>query len=441
MEISEPNGSVAAQRSSATGARASPTPSSPYRASASTSGRRSCWSRTPSWCCACSCSWRATESGWPRIRSRRIAEHLPALSRAFRRLRTGVWPLFREIFSLAARQPGACEAMHETGRAGGLFPEWAGIECLVVRDFYHRYTVDEHTLVAIQSLEDLPASEDPLRQRFAGLLEEVESRALLLVALLFHDVGKAARTGKHVEESVRLAEAALERLGAPAEARKVVGFLIERHLDLSTVHEHARSGRARPRRGSWPNAVGTVERLKDLTLLTYADISAVNPSAMTPWRLEQLWRAVPGHARRADARTGHGAHRGAPAISPEMAGFLAGFPGALPAHALRGGDPGALRAVRARARARRGGGGPQAKRDLLADRGGQRPAVPAGVDRRGAGRLRHEHPEGGSLRQPAGHDPGHLRVRGPQPHAGFEPDRDRPAAPDRWSAWSWARRT
>ena len=26
-------------------------------------------------------------------------------------------------------------------------------------------------------------------------------------------------------------------------------------------------------------------------MLTYADISAVNPQAMTPWRLEQLWRA------------------------------------------------------------------------------------------------------------------------------------------------------
>ena len=36
--------------------------------------------------------------------------------------------------------------------------------------------------------------------------------------------------------------------------------------------------------------VGTVERLKQLTMLTYADISAVNPQAMTPWRLEQLWR-------------------------------------------------------------------------------------------------------------------------------------------------------
>ena len=30
------------------------------------------------------------------------------------------------------------------------FPEMAQIENLVVRDFYHRYTVDEHTLVTLQ---------------------------------------------------------------------------------------------------------------------------------------------------------------------------------------------------------------------------------------------------------------------------------------------------
>jgi [protein-PII] uridylyltransferase len=102
-----------------------------------------------------------------------------------------------------------------------LMPEWAGIECLVVRDFYHRYTVDEHTLVAIHQLELLPASEDPLRQRFATLLEEAVDRPSLLATLLFHDTGKASRSGKHVGV-VRLAETALKRLGAPVETSNLV---------------------------------------------------------------------------------------------------------------------------------------------------------------------------------------------------------------------------
>ena len=43
--------------------------------------------------------------------------------------------------------------MHETGALAALMPEWEHLESLVTRDFYHRYTVDEHTLVALETLE------------------------------------------------------------------------------------------------------------------------------------------------------------------------------------------------------------------------------------------------------------------------------------------------
>ena len=62
-----------------------------------------------------------------------------------------VWPPLRQILSLP-HAPLALRAMHETGLLTALFPELRQIECLVVRDFYHRYTVDEHTLVAIQTV-------------------------------------------------------------------------------------------------------------------------------------------------------------------------------------------------------------------------------------------------------------------------------------------------
>jgi [protein-PII] uridylyltransferase len=254
---------------------------------------------------------------------RRILDSLPFLSRHFASP-WGGWPHFKEMLSLPHASL-ALKAMHETGVLGAVFPEWAGIECLVVRDFYHRYTVDEHTLVAIQTLEDLPASQEALRQRFAGFFEEVESRALLLFALLFHDTGKAARTGMHVGRSAWLADAAMLRLGAPADACKVVRFLIERHLDLSAVMN--------TRDLDEPSTVkflaercGTVERLKDLALLTYADISAVNPSAMTPWRLEQLWRVYLVTHDELTRELDTERIESPAAVAPEMAGFLAGFP-------------------------------------------------------------------------------------------------------------------
>ena len=254
---------------------------------------------------------------------RRILEHLPGLAQKLDQGK-GCWPFFKELFSLP-HAALALEGMHETGVLAAILPEWAGVECLVVRDFYHRYTVDEHTLVAMQLLGDLPGAEEPLRQRFAGLLEEVEHRWLLLAAVLMHDLGKAARGGKHVPESVLMAETALERLGAPVEDRKVVRILIERHLDLS-IAMNKRDLDEPSTAVELAERCGTVERLKELTLLTYADVSAVNPHAMTPWRLEQLWRAYMVTQSELTRELDADRIETPPVTSPEVAAFLAGFP-------------------------------------------------------------------------------------------------------------------
>ena len=76
------------------------------------------------------------------------------------------WPEVRELLALP-HCAIALRAMAELGLLAQLLPEWGRIDCLVVRDFYHRYTVDEHTLVAIQALHDLSQArgrEDPRRR-------------------------------------------------------------------------------------------------------------------------------------------------------------------------------------------------------------------------------------------------------------------------------------
>src|SRR5258708_329638 len=90
---------------------------------------------------------------------------------------------------------------------------------LVVQDFYHRYTVDEHTLVAIEKLAELAESKDAVRLRFAEILSEIENLALLRFALLFHDTGKGSNTGNHSHRSVELVRQAMQRLEMPAEER------------------------------------------------------------------------------------------------------------------------------------------------------------------------------------------------------------------------------
>jgi [protein-PII] uridylyltransferase len=197
-----------------------------------------------------------------------------------------LWPALNQILS-QTHAPLAVRSMHETGVLFALFPGLEQIECLVVRDFFHRYTVDEHTLVAIQNAWSAPAS-------YGELLREVPQKGLLLFALLFHDSGKAhseaaAGYAGHVEASLKAGDAAMRRIRMPAPERDTVSFLIRNHMELSSA--------MRSRDLADPKAihdvaqvVGTEDRLKALTLVTYADISAVNPSVMTPWRSSQLWR-------------------------------------------------------------------------------------------------------------------------------------------------------
>ena len=196
-----------------------------------------------------------------------------------------VWSGLREILR-APHAEMALRAMHRCGVLETIFPELREIEALVIRDFYHRYTVDEHTLVAIGKVLDLRAGNDPV---FSDLAKETADFDLLLTALLFHDVGKGTEGESHVTSSRRIADGALTRLGVSERARDVVAFLIEAHLEMSL----AMSGRDLDDPlviRAIGERIGTVERLKLLTLLTWGDISAVHPEAMTEWRRRLLWQ-------------------------------------------------------------------------------------------------------------------------------------------------------
>jgi [protein-PII] uridylyltransferase len=191
------------------------------------------------------------------------------------------WDDWKRLLSLPRASLGL-RAMQEAGVLPNALPEWRNIECLVVRDFYHRYTVDEHTLVAIGSLESISDG------RFTDLMSEIEDPWLVRFALLMHDTGKGSGRD-HTLASVEIARAVMERLGAPEADRETIEFLVLRHLDLSSVMSSRDLYDGSTAR-ALADRVGTQERLKLLAMLTYADISAVNPQAMTPWRMEQLWR-------------------------------------------------------------------------------------------------------------------------------------------------------
>jgi [protein-PII] uridylyltransferase len=178
--------------------------------------------------------------------------------------------------------------MHDCGLLGRVFPEFQAISWRVVRDFYHKYTVDEHTLLTIRNLERLGTTEEPYRRRFRNLFGDLASPELLVLALLLHDVGKWRDDG-HAIESERMAADVLQRLQLHPDAREMVLFLIRHHLRMSLAAFRRDTEDPEIVR-EFAEFIGSEERLKMLCLLTLADVEAVSPETLTPWKEELLWR-------------------------------------------------------------------------------------------------------------------------------------------------------
>lgn len=240
------------------------------------------------------------------------------------------WALWRELLAL----PNAALAlaqMQDTGVLAAVLPEWQSIDSLVVRDFYHRYTVDEHTLVALKTADAILSNNPETPTRFHEFLTDTAEQAIFRLALLLHDIGKGTNPGDHVRGSLETARQVFQRMNAPENVRGTVALLIEHHLDLSLIMtgrdlEDPATARFLTSR------IPTLEDLRRLTLLTYCDIAAVNATSMSPWRLEQLWRVYSTGSeqlvRELEAERIHENSRDVPswAHNPEMAAFLEGFP-------------------------------------------------------------------------------------------------------------------
>jgi [protein-PII] uridylyltransferase len=198
--------------------------------------------------------------------------------------RAALIALFKPRQGLYAR----LSEMHDCGLLGRVFPEFQAVSWRVVRDFYHKYTVDEHTLLTIRNLERITHTDEPLRQRFRNVIASLAQPELLVLALLLHDVGKW-RDDDHAVESVRMAKDVVDRLHLIGEARETVLFLIRHHLRMSLV-AFRRDTEDPEVVKDFAAFIGTEERLKMLCLMTLADVGAVSPETLTPWKEELLWR-------------------------------------------------------------------------------------------------------------------------------------------------------
>lgn len=193
----------------------------------------------------------------------------------------GIAVLFRRILHSDRVGPTLRE-MNELNVLGTYLPEFGRLVAFFQHNVYHYFTADEHTIIAIENAERLRDASGVMHEVFRLL----RRRDVLYLSILLHDIAKPDGVADHEVAGVAVAERVLQRLGM-GDVFADVAFLIRRHLlmeqiafrrnihDPATIRDFARH-------------FERAEQLDYLYLLTYADLSAVNPTVWTEWKAIML---------------------------------------------------------------------------------------------------------------------------------------------------------
>lgn len=219
-----------------------------------------------------------------------IRQSLPLVNDRFRRSRE-ISELFLEILRTPGGITRTLRDMHHLTFLNHYIPEFERIYCKVQHDAYHIYTVDTHTLFCVEELEKLWLGEYRDRKPvFTQVADEVEKRELLVLAVLFHDIGKGE--GKdHSNRGADMIPTIARRLNLNREDSQRLEFLVRRHLDMAHISQR-RDLHDDRLINDFAQTMGMSENLRMLFLLTFADIKGVGPDVWSEWKgllLQELY--------------------------------------------------------------------------------------------------------------------------------------------------------
>ena len=228
---------------------------------------------------------------------------LPSITREVRRDPAAA-AVFLDVLARGRQPFRTLSLMNDAGVLGRFVPEFGRIVSRTQLDRHHAYTVDEHTLRAVGLIADIGAGREADNHPLAtAQLPRIADREVLALAMLLHDVGKGGEGGQLVAGG-RHARRVCPRLGLSAERTELVAWLVEHHLLLSEYAQRRDVGDPGTV-AAFAEAVGGLERLRLLLVLTVADIRAVGPGVWNAWK-GQLMRELYA-ATEAAFRGGRGA--------------------------------------------------------------------------------------------------------------------------------------
>lgn len=201
-----------------------------------------------------------------------------------------------ELLALLAQPEGAYRSlniMQQCGILGRLLPAFGRITGRIQHDLFHVYTVDQHTLFLLRNLGQLHAQEKGQMTAINNAWAQVDKPELLMLAGIFHDIGKG-RGGDHSKIGAQEARRFTRRLQLSSKDRELVVWLVEQHLQMSSVSQRRDLEDPQVIR-DFAKTVHDERHLAYLLLLTVADMRATNPDLWNDWKgllLSTLYRAT-----------------------------------------------------------------------------------------------------------------------------------------------------
>ena len=221
------------------------------------------------------------------LQDKRIApETWETVRAAVPNLKTEVTPDVAQQFLSLLSQPGRLgkllRRLHEVGVLEKIVPAFTHARSLLQFNEYHRYTVDEHSILAVERATGFLEDQSLLGRVYRG----IKQKRTLHLALLIHDLGKGF-VEDHSDVGLRIAEETAERLRLSVRETETLKFLVHKHLVMSHL--------AFWRDNSDPQLllrfaveVGSPEVLDMLFVLTAANFAAVGPGVWDSWKAEVL---------------------------------------------------------------------------------------------------------------------------------------------------------
>jgi|SRR5690554_491880 len=190
---------------------------------------------------------------------------------------------FREILKLPRNVGSTLQSMNELGVLSAFMPEFRDLVGFLQHGVYHCFTADEHTLITIQNVEKLEKDTSTLGKIYNNL----KDKEILFLALLFHDIAKPINIAGHEIIGSEMASSIMHRLGYSEEEIDSVTFLVRNHLMMEQIA--FRRNLSDPETlNNFTSHFTSVQNLNYLYLITYADLSAVNPAVWTSWKSDLL---------------------------------------------------------------------------------------------------------------------------------------------------------